>query len=62
MNDNYFSSSPTCSGQRIWDERAPWLLTLHVPYIYAGLFVSKVLQSRAVVDDFGTLIAVEDFR
>lgn len=62
MNANSFFTSTACGVQRIWDARAPWLLTLDVPYVYAGLFVCKSLQSRAVVDDFGTLIAVEAFR
>ena len=62
MSANNFTTRPVCSTQRVWDDRAPWLLTLCVRYVYEGLFVSGSLQSRAVVDDFGTLIAVEAFR
>lgn len=49
-----------CSMQRIWDGRAPWLLTLYVRAVGYGLVMSCI-QSRAVVDDFGTLVAVERF-
>lgn len=62
MNANSFATSATCSALRIWDDSAPWLLTLHLRSVYAGIFVTPIIQARAVVDDFGTLIAVEAFR
>lgn len=41
---------------------APWLINFycrHVSQFYNG--IGSLVQARAVVDDFGTLIAVEKF-
>ena len=50
---------------RIWDARAPWLLTIMVRYAMQGVsggWISPCLQARCVIDDFGDLVAVENFR
>ena len=50
------------SWQRTYDERQPaWLITLSISQQHcAGIF--SYPQSRAVVDDFGTLVAVREFK
>lgn len=53
----------SCHIQRVYDRRACWLLTLCIGHEHGfggGGHVSGFPQSWAVVDDFGTLVAVSE--
>ena len=59
---NFGTSSISCWWQRTFDHRQPaWLITLSVSPNYTSRVGIAFPQSRAVVDDFGTLVIVGDW-
>lgn len=63
--DSLYSVSLRANIQCVHDGRAPWLVTVYFPNLFprhdGGFIRSVCVQTRAVMDDFGTLVAVERF-
>jgi hypothetical protein len=60
----YIEENSGLSVQRIYEgPRAPWLISMPAMKMIAfGYVMLNALQARAVIDDFGDLVAVEQWR
>lgn len=54
-------NSVSCDFQRTYGERVPYLITVGISYIFFAQQWKGRPQTRAVMDDFGNLVIVENW-